>query len=388
MSRGFIGKHTSDGKYVVLVDGGTRKFSIFAWCVDLTEDLSGDVGIIEIAGEIGKGVNIQPGYDGNAAYNDERDGDLYTVPASLGTQHSAGNYWNWAMRPGWQKWKPNYRYGRIHAIKTESDTCHVTLYPLSSRDTPDGSELKINQSFGLNSVPIEYMDCNAAAFAEGDDVIVKFEDNDWKSPKVIGFKSDPKACEWEPWETLLCDNHDWTIAAYNFYPAQLEYFECPTIPNASLAAYHIDMDITDGILNTTITANWTDETSPSQQVWTYIVWGASEEDPAIEATEMVIKVTADINNADVTNANIYIYLQDTDGIWRIFYFAGGVSNCVSFPEFYHCIGDNGGEEQTIVLADYGFTGNIALVRVQAEAFATESSAEGISSYQLDYINFK
>jgi predicted transglutaminase-like cysteine proteinase len=43
-------------------------------------------------------------------------------------------------------------------------------------------------------VPIEYMGCNAEAFASGDDVVVEFTGLDWDRPKVIGFKSNPSHC--------------------------------------------------------------------------------------------------------------------------------------------------------------------------------------------------
>ncbi len=46
----------------------------------------------------------------------------------------------------------------------------------------------------LFSVPIEYMSCNAAAFAENDRVVIQFIENDWEKPKVIGFESEPKHC--------------------------------------------------------------------------------------------------------------------------------------------------------------------------------------------------
>ena len=58
----------------------------------------------------------------------------------------------------------------------------------------------------LEAVPIEYMNCNAGAFADGDQVIVEFTDQDFSQPKVIGFRSDPQACIsaalffWTPFE--------------------------------------------------------------------------------------------------------------------------------------------------------------------------------------------
>jgi len=46
----------------------------------------------------------------------------------------------------------------------------------------------------LDSVAIEYMSCNAGAFADGDRVVVEFTGQSWSSPKVIGFDENPVAC--------------------------------------------------------------------------------------------------------------------------------------------------------------------------------------------------
>ena len=51
----------------------------------------------------------------------------------------------------------------------------------------------------LDLVPIEYMNCNAWAFAEGDRIVVQFTGQDWAQPKVIGFESDPQPCELNIW---------------------------------------------------------------------------------------------------------------------------------------------------------------------------------------------
>jgi len=195
MSKGVIGSYISNGQYnvTILADDG-KSYAVSAYCADLTEDLSGNVGMIEIAGDRAKGVNIQPGYVASgtspAVYDAERDGMLYNVPMELGSQHSAGVYFNWAMRDGWQKWRPNYRYGTITVIDYDAHTCSVTLEECLSTD----NSLDVNQSSSLSAVPIEYMSCNSAAFAVGDEVIVKFENFDWGSPKVIGFKEEPNGC--------------------------------------------------------------------------------------------------------------------------------------------------------------------------------------------------
>lgn len=156
---------------------------ITAWCADLTEDLSGDVGLIEVPGE-SVAFNIQPGYEGNAAYNAARDGQLTPTLAMT----PAAAFYNLAMLPSWQKWKPTYRYGTITAIS--GDTADVSLHVATS--TQQG--LSVNQESTLTGVPVEYMSCNGGVFEVGDEVLVKFTGQDWGSPAVVGFKDEPKAC--------------------------------------------------------------------------------------------------------------------------------------------------------------------------------------------------
>ena len=162
--------------------------TVSAWCSDLTEDLSGNVGTIEVPGERGI-VLIQPGYESNAVYDTERDGQLQ--PAVGGTPASV--FYNLAMLPGWQKWKPTYRYGTISNIDTDADTCDVQLYA----DKSSQQGLAVNQESKLAGIPIEYMSCNAGAFEDGDSVLVKFEGQEWSGAKVIGFVDKPKACKTE-----------------------------------------------------------------------------------------------------------------------------------------------------------------------------------------------
>lgn len=174
----------------------TAERIISAWCADLTEDLTGTVGTIEVPGERGGGVNIQPGYDNNAVYNQARDGRLQAALAGT----PAGTFYNLAMLPGWQKWKPTYRYGAITAIS--GDTCDVALEDIrSSIEGPvkdDGGNIidyegmNVNQTETLHNVDIVYMDINGAAFAVGDRVIVKFINQNWSTPQVIGFAANPK----------------------------------------------------------------------------------------------------------------------------------------------------------------------------------------------------
>lgn len=168
--------------------------NVAAWCADLTTSLSGEVGTIEIGRERDGGVNIQPGYENNADYDSDRDGQL---KPTMGL-HPAMAFLNLGFLPGAQKWRPMYRYGTITDISYDDDTCDVDLDSATSSQ----QDLNINQSTSLSDVPIEYMSCNADAFGIGDEVLIKFENYDWDQPKVIGFKEEPKPCEcwFEPWD--------------------------------------------------------------------------------------------------------------------------------------------------------------------------------------------
>lgn len=152
-----------------------------AWCADLTEDASGEVATVEIPGE-NKLVLIAPAAPAPTA----TDGLL----TAREVQSPEQVFWNAAVLPGWQKWKPTYRRGTITAIDYDADTASVTLF----EDVSSARNLPINQSANLTAVPVDYMQCDAEAFAVGDVVVVKFTGQDWASPRVIGFCDNPKAC--------------------------------------------------------------------------------------------------------------------------------------------------------------------------------------------------
>lgn len=164
---------------------------VAAWCVDLSEDLSGEVGTIEIPGERnGTPVLIRPGYGGGAVYSAARDGQLQ--PCLGGT--AASTFYNLAMLPGWQKWRPTFRLGEITA--KAGLTCSVAIDPASS----SAQSLNVNQDTAdglvtLTDVPFDYMTCHGVAFSVGDRVVVMFTDQDWSQPKVIGFEDNPRHCE-------------------------------------------------------------------------------------------------------------------------------------------------------------------------------------------------
>jgi len=175
--------------------------TVEAWCADLSKNLTGEVGTIEVPGERAI-VLIQPGYNNNSVYSGSRDGIL--EPSIAGTP--AGTFYNWALLPGWQKWKPTYRTGYITA--KDGVVCDVALDESAS----SAQDLDVNAVTDLQNVPIVYMECNEAAFLLGDHIVVKFEGQSWDNPRVVGFVSNPRGCYWEPWNgPLITTNNPWVI---------------------------------------------------------------------------------------------------------------------------------------------------------------------------------
>ena len=155
-----------------------------AWCADLSTALAGDVGTIEIPGERGA-VLIQPGYGGNAVYDDERDGQLQPT---VGSRSASATFYNMAILPGWQKWMPTYRFGTITGITEPPVSCDIDLDAAIS----SAQSLGVNQATTLSDVPFEYMSFDGTIFSVGDEVVIEFQGQDWSRPQVVGFKHNPR----------------------------------------------------------------------------------------------------------------------------------------------------------------------------------------------------
>lgn len=152
-----------------------------AWCADFTEDATGEVATVEIPGE-DKLLLVAPGAPKPVA----ADGVLIAREAQSPEQV----FWNAAVLPGWQKFKPTYRRGTITALDTSADTATVTI----AGDVSSAQSLGINPTPYLTNVPIKYMTCNAGAFEPGDNVVVKFMGGEWLQPKIVGFSESPREC--------------------------------------------------------------------------------------------------------------------------------------------------------------------------------------------------
>lgn len=163
-----------------------------AWCADLTESIAPDsiVATCEIPGDTNL-VLVAPSGRAWSPADGYIQGREVCSPAQ--------SFFNAAIFPGWQKFKPTYRWGTATAIDYEADTMDVDLEPATS----SAQGLSVNQSSSLSAVQVQYMTCNAAAFEVGDRVIVQFVGQAWDEPRVIGFVDNPKPCE--PWPDVLLD---------------------------------------------------------------------------------------------------------------------------------------------------------------------------------------
>jgi hypothetical protein len=169
-------------EYLELIPGDPETT---AWCVDYSTELTGEVGTIEINGEH-NAILIQPGWRGNAAYNADRDGQSQNIRAMTAEQA----FYNMAMKPGWQKWRPTYRIGTITEI--DKCLCNVEMDVARTSIVNFGETRTINKYDALVGVPISYMDCDGTVFYEGDRVVVRFGGHDNDYPEIIGFESYPR----------------------------------------------------------------------------------------------------------------------------------------------------------------------------------------------------
>ena len=73
-----------------------------------------------------------------------------------------------------------------------------------------------NYTRQLAAVPVEYMQCNSHAFAAGDRVVVQFTDQNWNTPKVVGFVENPEACTKDVSLYGTTSDLDYSIYRYSY----------------------------------------------------------------------------------------------------------------------------------------------------------------------------
>lgn len=157
-----------------------------AWCTTFTEDGAGTVATIDINGESNLTL-IAP----EARPWAPADG-VMTMPHVMSPEQA---YFNTAIFPGWQKHKPQYRWGTITGLDYDEDTADVALAPATS----SAQNLNINKFTNLTGIPVQYMSCNSRAFEIGSRCVVQFTPGALAGDldaKVIGFLDNPRPCGW------------------------------------------------------------------------------------------------------------------------------------------------------------------------------------------------
>ncbi len=283
--------------------------TVEAWCADYTTDLSGEVGTIEVPGERGE-VLIQPGYGGNAAYNQARDGRLQP---SIASRSAAATFYNLALLPGWQKWKPTYRFGTVTGISLTTQLVSVAVGEVASSQ----QGLGINQTYVIYA-PVHYMVFGVGVFSVGDKVVVEFQDQDWTKPRIIGFRDHPKMV-WEPWHRSITAFHDWEIE---------------NVSEGGSSSVILDTSGDDHYLK-------------ARTVGLALSFVGVEIDPPISPSTLIIKISTWYSlGGDEKYCGLMVH-GETDT--HVFFFLGGWGGNPA----YHSVGDHGGEEFEIDLDAYG-----------------------------------
>ena len=191
------------------------------WIADYSlsiEPTGADLPVMEIAGESGTDFDavLYPANDqAPVPWSPGRFGDR-THALSLSKE---GCFAASALFPGWQKFLPLYRFGKILSFP-QKDFAQVQLIePLKSSQQqlkipPSNPYVPKAEAEGkLDLVPVRYMDCNAAAFKVGDHVVIEYEGLKSDKPVVIGFAKYPKPCPdiqfWTPRERLMIPHDSW-----------------------------------------------------------------------------------------------------------------------------------------------------------------------------------
>ena len=113
--------------------------SLAAWCADLTENLAvgATVGTAEINGEDNQIIILPGGSTTNAL------GKLQHAGVATG----AGVFYNKAVLPAWQKWKPTYRIGTIISVDYTNSKCDVGIT----------SQYSSEQGLSINQAGVEWV---------------------------------------------------------------------------------------------------------------------------------------------------------------------------------------------------------------------------------------
>ena len=218
----------SDEKLRNTLQASKKADVLEVWCADLIDDLPNGltVGLCEPAGYFDTQLNLpimRPAFVGEegdkvtagAAAEYSRDG----VTVAQSAIPPSTLFYTYCLAPWWLIYRSHYRVGTIQTLDRINDKCSVILehqaynffglnIPTSKNNIfrePTGDELVLpflsdTPSEGIQTlysdVAIEYMNCDARAFAERDRVLLEFRGKkaQKQTPFVIGFEKEPRAC--------------------------------------------------------------------------------------------------------------------------------------------------------------------------------------------------
>lgn len=100
-----------------------------------------------------------------------------------------GAFYNMAILPAMQKWRPRFKSGTISNLDKKSNTCSITFTPKEIHG------VSVNKSAVVYGVSMSYLNCNAYAFDDGDLVVVEITGINHDNYEVIGFVSNPQGCD-------------------------------------------------------------------------------------------------------------------------------------------------------------------------------------------------
>lgn len=173
------------------------------WMADYSAEIEptgADIPTAEVAGEAhGENWALLYPARGEAplafdqALHGEREHALAISPAAC--------FAAWAMLPSWQKYRPSYRVGRILEMRDDGLAKVELQVPLVSSEQnlpiPPSDPMAVDVAFERQTherVPFDYMDCGSIAFKVGDEVVIKYKEQDSTQPVIVGFAHDPEPC--------------------------------------------------------------------------------------------------------------------------------------------------------------------------------------------------
>lgn len=168
------------------------------WCVDYSDELTGEVATIEIPGER-QAVLIMPGFKDGAAYRGNEHGILEPAIAS-GPWTSL---YNQILLPAWQKWKPTFRLARIipGTIDHGAGTCNLFILPAFSSQ----QRLDVNQGAGALNDQTEQVYYESSGHPGWDDFKTRYPSH----AMVVNTEDvKPFECDWNTREAIRLINYE------------------------------------------------------------------------------------------------------------------------------------------------------------------------------------